>query len=114
MNELVLIYRFLTDYSTVIKYFDLATLPIITNRNGVWIQQVQEFIPSSSGLKPCLNCPNVFHTSTPKKKKYVWQHCFTLKQSNRRMHRTYLSRFRLNVTLTVTDKAKKCHIQSNI
>jgi len=29
------IYRFLTDYSTVIKYFDLATLPIVTNRNGV-------------------------------------------------------------------------------
>jgi len=26
MNEFVLIYRFLTDYSTAIKYFDLATL----------------------------------------------------------------------------------------
>jgi len=26
MNEFILIYRFLTDYSTVIKYFNLATL----------------------------------------------------------------------------------------
>jgi len=56
MNEFVLIYRFLIDYSTVIKYFNLATLIVL--------KKIYMIIYPAK----CLNCPNVFNTSTPKKK----------------------------------------------